>query len=333
MRGRRLFTALAVLLLIAAGAAAQNNTIKGKVRAIDGTTVNNAIVDLRQRSGGMIGQTVTRNDGDFSFGGLIAGEFELAVTMAGFEPTVQAVRFNQMDRMDFNQVLNVEVIIRAKQAATFGPPGTSFVQDVPKPARAAFDKAVAKLRESKPEEAIAHLREAIALFPEYFHANFQLGIELYRINKLDDALQALERARQINDREGAVFHWFGLVMIKQQKFGVADYAFREAIKLNGSDTASHFYRGLVLIEIATQLGNRPERARELGEAEGEITRAWELSEKRLTAVYRQRARICEMRGDREAAAKELENYLKAEPNAKDSAAVREMILKLRAKNK
>ena len=102
---------------------------------------------------------------------------------------------------------------------------------------------------------------------------------------------------------------------------------------NGTDTASHFYRGLVLIEIATQLGSRPERATELGEAEGELTRAWELSQKRLTAVYRQRARINEMRGDREAAARELENFLKAEPNAKDAAAVREMILKLRAKDK
>jgi tetratricopeptide (TPR) repeat protein len=328
-----LFTALAVLLLLAAGAAAQNNTIKGKVRAIDGVTVNNAIVELRQRSGGVIGQTVTRNDGDFAFGGLVAGEYELAVNIAGYDPALQLVRFSQMDRMDFSQTLNVEVIIRARQEPTFGPPGTSFVQDVPKPARAAYERAVAKLREGKSEEAIALLREAIAVFPDYFHANFQLGIELYRANKLDESLLALERARQINDRDGAVFHWFGLVMIKQHKFGVADYAFREAIRLNATDTASHFYRGLVLIEIAVQLGNRPERARELGEAEGEMSRAWELSQKRLTAVYRQRARISELRGDREAAARELENFLKAEPDAKDAAAVREMILKLRAKNK
>jgi hypothetical protein len=333
VRGRWLFTVPAALLLCAAAAAAQNNTIKGKVRALDGVTVNNAIVELRQRSGGVIGQTVTRNDGDFAFSSLVAGEYELAVNIAGYDPVVQMVRFTQMDRMDFTQTLNVEVIIRARQEPTFGPPGTSFVQDVPKPARAAYDKAVAKLREGKPEEAIPLLREAINLFADYFHANFQLGIELYRANKLDDALQVLERARQINDREGAVFHWFGMVMIKQRKFGVADYAFREAIRLNATDTASHFYRGLVLIEIARQLGSRPERAKELGEAEGELTRAWELSQKRLTAVYRQRARISEMRGDREAAARELESFLKAEPNAKDADAVREMILKLRAKDK
>ena len=41
---------------------------------------------------------------------------------------------------------------------------------------------------------------------------------------------------QINDRNGAAYHWFGLVMIRQQKFRVAEYAFRcEAIRLKLSD--------------------------------------------------------------------------------------------------
>jgi len=326
---RRLFTSLSILLLLAGGAAAQNNTIKGKVRSTNGVTVNNAIVELRQNGGVGTGETVTRNDGDFAFSGLVAAEYELTVTIAGYEPAVQLARFTQMDRMDLPQVLNVEVIIRAKPEAVLAPPGTSFVQDVPKPARAAFDKGTAKLREGKSDDAIALFREAISLFNDYFNANFQLGAELYRRGSLQEALQALERARQINDREAAVFHLFGLVMVKQQKFGVAEYAFGEAVRLNAADTASHFYRGLMQIELARQMVDKAQRAAELAHAEQELTRAWELSDKRLTGVYRQRARISEMRGDREAAARELENYLKAEPNAKDAVAVREMITRLR----
>ena len=330
MRGRNLFSSLSILLLLAGGAAAQNNTIKGKVRSDNGVTVNNAIVELRQTGGGIAtGQTVTRNDGDFAFSGLASAEYELSVTIAGYEPVVQLARFSHMDRMDFREVLNVEIVIRAKQDAILGAPGTNFVQDVPKPARAAFEKGIGKLREGKSDEAIALLREAISLFGDYFNANFQLGAELYRRGRLDEALQALERARQINDRDGAVFHWFGLVMVKQQKFGVAEYAFGEAIRLNATDTASHFYRGLMLIELAKQMSDKAQRAAELTRAEQEMTRAWELSMGRLTGVYRQRARISEMRGDREAAARELERYLKAEPNAKDASAVREMITRLR----
>ena len=97
---RTLFTSLSILLLFAGGAAAQNNTIRGKVRSANGATVNNAIVDLRQMGGVGSGETVTRNDGDFAFSGLVAAEYELTVTVAGYEPVVQIARFNQMDRMD-----------------------------------------------------------------------------------------------------------------------------------------------------------------------------------------------------------------------------------------
>src|SRR6185503_1029549 len=106
------FSSLSILLLLAGGAAAQNNTIKGKVRSDNGVTVNNAIVELRQTGGGITtGQTVTRNDGDFAFSGLSSAEYELSVTIAGYEPVVQLARFSHMDRMDFREVLNVEIVI------------------------------------------------------------------------------------------------------------------------------------------------------------------------------------------------------------------------------
>jgi regulator of sirC expression with transglutaminase-like and TPR domain len=49
----------------------------------------------------------------------------------------------------------------------------------------------------------------------------------------------------------------------------------------------------------------------------------------MTSVHLQRARIYERRGDKEAAVRELESYLKAEPDAKDAGAIRDAILKLK----
>jgi len=60
-----------------------------------------------------------------------------------------------------------------------------------------------------------------------------------------------------------------------------------------------------------------------------LERAWELSDKRLNDVYVQRARIYERRGNKEAAARELEQYLRAEPEAKNAAAIRQAITTLR----
>jgi Tfp pilus assembly protein PilF len=332
MRGRNFFLTLA-LVLLPATVYAQGNMLRGNVRSINGTSLNNAIVELRQSGGAMIGQTVTRNNGNFAFTNLTPAEYEVLVLLAGYEPGLQIARFNHGERMGFQEVVTVEVILRPKPEAALGPPGTSFVQDVPKPARAAYDKAMARLREGKSDEGVQLLREAISIFNEYFDANFSLGRELFRAGKDDEALEALERARKINDREAAVYHAFGMVMMKQQKFAVAEYAFREATHLAAGNAVSHLYRGIALIEVSARSSDERQRTTDLAEAEKELNRALELSDKRLAAAYMQRARIHERRGENEAAARDLESYLKAEPDAKNSAAIREAITKLRGSKK
>ncbi len=243
MNRQTLLGVFAIVLILDAPALAQTNTLRGKVRAANGATVNNAIVELRIGGGGMIAQTVTRNDGDFAFSGLATGEYEVAVTLAGYEPAVQMAHFNHSGRMDFSEVVNMEILIREKKENVLSAPGTNFTQDVPKPARLAYEKAAARLREGKPEEAVAALREAIADFDDYFDAHFALSKELFREGKDEEAIQALERTRQINDRQDAVYHVFGLVMMKQGKYAIAEFAFREATRLNANNVRSRFYHG------------------------------------------------------------------------------------------
>lgn len=327
-----LAAALALVLLSATAAHAQSNIIRGKVRTPSGSTLNNAIVELRMGGGGIIGQTVTRNDGDFAFTGLVSGEYEIAVTLAGYEPAVQMTRFNNPARDGFAEVVSVEVTLRAKAKPATAAPGTNFAQDVPKAARAVYERALAQLREGKADVGIASLREAIGIFNEYFDAHFALGLALYRAGKYDDALQPLERARQINDRASPVYHLFGLVMVKQKKFAVAEYAFREAIRLNPSDAESRMYRGLVLVEFAARNSDDKRRMSDLAEAERELNRALELDGK-LGAAYLQRALLRKRRGDREGAARDLESYLSIVPNDKNAAAIREEITKLRGEKR
>jgi tetratricopeptide (TPR) repeat protein len=334
MRWRIQSLAIASVFLLNVNALAQNtNTLRGKVRSTDGVTVNNAIVELHVAGGAMIGQTVTRNDGDFAFTNLVPGEYEVEVTIAGYEHAAQIARFNQGDRMNFAEVINIEVLIRPKRENLLIVPGTVFAQDVPKPARAAYERAMGRLREGKSDEAIAALREAISNFNDYFDAHFALGKELFREGKDNEALEALERARQINDRQGGVYYVFGLVMMKQGKFAVAEYAFREASTLTANSAASHFYHAEALIELGVRGNDERQRAADLNAADQELNRAWEISDKRLTAVYLQRARIHETRGEKEAAARDLESYLRAEPDAKNGAQVRAAIAKLRGENK
>jgi tetratricopeptide (TPR) repeat protein len=333
MRWRTLLSLLAFGLVIEMTVFAQTNTLRGKVRSIDGSTVNNAIVELRLGGGAMISQTVTRNDGDFLFSNLSSGEYEVAVQVAGYEPTAQVARFYENDRMNFSEVVNIEVLIKPRREPVLMAPGTNFAQEVPKPARSAYERGMARLREGKSEEGLAALREAIANFNEYFDAHFALGKEMFRTGKDNEALDAFERARQINDRQDAVYYMFGLVMMKQGKYAVAEYAFREAVRLNATSAGSLFYHAQSLIELAVRGSDQRQRVADLEVAAQELNRAWETSNRRLNMVYLQRARIHESRGDKEAAARELESFLKAEPDTKNGPAIKEAIAKLRGVKK
>jgi Tfp pilus assembly protein PilF len=333
MTTRKIFAVVLPIFFLAIITSAQNpnNMIRGKVRAANGSPVNGAIIELREAGGAILTQTVTRNDGDFTFTRVVPAEYEIHVTVSGFESTMQMVRFAQTEQMNFYEVVNVEILLRPRSDAAVHPAGISFAQEVPQSARDAYEKGVAKLRDGKSDEAIVFLRQAVNIFHPYFDANFTLAKELFRTGKDGEALEAIERARQVNEREAAVYHLFGLIMLKQQKFNVAEFAFREAVNFNNNNASSHFFRGRALIELAIRNKDEKERAADLSESEKELNQAWDLSGKKMNEVYVQRARIHERRGDKEAAAIDLENFLKAEPNAPNAATIRQAIEALRKK--
>jgi tetratricopeptide (TPR) repeat protein len=333
---KRSILVISALLLLPIVGFAQSSMLRGKVRGSNGATVNNASVELRGSTGAVIGQVFTRNDGDFSFSRLSAGEYEVAVTMSGYEPALQRVELRDSMRVNtaseaISEVLYVEVVLRLRVEPTLAAPGTSFVQEVPKAAREAYIKGAARIRDGKSDEGIAFLREAIVEFGDYFDAHLALGMEFYRLGKDSDALEALERARQINEKGAVVYYTFGLVMVRQQKFRAAEYAFGKAAELNDRHVNAHFNHAVALIEVAQRTKEPAEIQKLLLNADRELDRAWDLSERKLNTVFLQRARVHEERGNNEAAARELEKYLKAEPDAKNVASVKEAITKLRAK--
>src|SRR5260370_41848664 len=104
MGKRNLFLALIPALLLISTASAQNSMIRGKVRSTNGSTVNNAIVELRMAGSGMCSQTVTRNDGDFAFIGLGPAEYDVAVSCDGHERAVERAMFHESPRGNVQDV-------------------------------------------------------------------------------------------------------------------------------------------------------------------------------------------------------------------------------------
>ncbi|HEV3470002.1 MAG TPA: tetratricopeptide repeat protein [Pyrinomonadaceae bacterium] len=334
MSGRHLSHALLCLLLVCPAALAQQgHSVRGKVRDAAGNALARVIVDLQTGNGTPVGQTVTNNEGDFQFGELLGSAYIIFVNSPDYQPASEAVHFGRaIDDNTPGETRVVEVTLTPKPGAGRIRPGrVTFAQDVPPEARAAFDRGARLSGEGKSAEALASFREATRLFPDYFDAHFALGTELERTGDLGGAIAAFERARRINPKDDAVYSSFGSVMMRQRKFAVAAAAYAQAARLNAREPLHPLLRGMALIEHAVRLDPASkERRQALDDAEASLLRALELSGKRLAAAHQQLARVYERRGEPARAADELEKYLRANPGAKNAAAIREAVKTLRA---
>lgn len=328
-----LLAALLLCCLLNSHAQAQGNTLRGKVRDSNGRNLGRVIVDLQTGNGQPINQTVTNNEGDFSFSGLEETSYVVVISALDYHPINQRVEFFRRVSQDQpGETRSEEFTLMPKNnPALAKPTRPTFAQNVPQGARDAMDRALKLSREGASQQSIAAMREAIELFPDYFDAHFALGNELMKAGKLDEAIVELDKARQINPKDDRVYQIFGLLLNQQKKFAVAAAVFAEAARLNPADSNTLLLRATALIDHAATLDpSKPEREQALSEAQKDLNKAFEMSGKKLSATHLQMARIHEKRGARAEAANELERYLRETPDAKNAAAIREGIKKLRS---
>jgi Tfp pilus assembly protein PilF len=308
----------------------QQGTIQGKVRAPSGTPLTGVIVELWHR-GSHLNQTVTTGEGDFYFSSLMPDTYEIVVSHQGYQRVAEQVSFRFPGNTSQREVLPVEIRLRLVESEKAAhPPGTTFAQNVPAEARAPFKSGVEKIGEGKSGEGIKLLQQAVQIFPDYFDANFALATELSKESGRDQAaLESLERARSVNDRDARVWHLFGIIMARREKFTVAEYAFRQAVERDPMNAQSRFSHGLTLLEVALRTEGQEQQSA-LATAERELQKALDLTGQKLVAAYLHLARICELRGDRKAASEMLETYLKLNPEDKNAPAIREAMAKLKS---
>jgi len=325
-----------LIIGVATASAQQGHTIRGKVRNDAGVNLPRVTVDLETGNGSLINQTVTNNEGDFSFSGL--GETSYVVVASAPDYNSVSERIDFVRRVSADQpgeTRIIEITLLPKIGAPANRAASTFIQDIPPAARTTLERALKLSKQGKPDLAQALMREAIKLFPDYFDAHFALGNELMKAGRLNDAIAELEQARRVNPKDDRVYEVFGLILIQQKKYAVAAAVFSEASRLNPADPQAQLLRAIALIEHAniinsSQAQNFPaERDYAFSEAENSLARAYELSGRKLAIVYLHRARIYEKRGDRARAADELEQYLREAPNANNAETIRAAIKKLR----
>src|SRR2546421_7755761 len=137
----------------------------------------------------------TGTQGSFEFTELTPGNYEVQVESVGAEyqvvsqavqvfkgtPSVISIPLNDRSTANDNS---------AKGSISVSELGA----DIPKSAKKEFEAATKAADSGKPEEAIAHLRKAINIYPNFVMARNNLGVQLLAAGRLDEAVTELEAA-------------------------------------------------------------------------------------------------------------------------------------------
>lgn len=323
--------ACAVIVASAQGGQGQNpqpprssgptlHNIRGKIYLPGGNLPSQRIrVVLEVTTGGTAAEAFSDSIGNFEFRSLPGNTYRIVVPgdRQSFDTTQETVEvFGNISRTYSVQIFlkdkDSEVTVKTRDRLI----GAADLQEVPKNAKKAYDRAVKLAQKNKPEEAIRHLQEALTAFPDYLYAINKLGEQQMGMKNLDEAQKSFERAIAVNTKYAAPHINLGLIHISRQRFSEAIGEFETGNSLDDSYPMCHLNLGLALMSI-----DPPEFDR----AEKEITRAIQMGGKVFAYAYKHLFNMNIRRQDFTKAAQNLEAYLKDAGDASDAADIRKLL--------
>ncbi|HEV7680632.1 MAG TPA: tetratricopeptide repeat protein [Pyrinomonadaceae bacterium] len=191
-------------------------------------------------------------------------------------------------------------------------------QRVPSAAKKEFEKASRFSAEGDSSEAIAALKRALAIYPDYLAAHNDLGAQLLEQGKFAEAEFQLQAAVKIDPKAFNPQLNLGIVLLKQNKFSEALAALDKALSIEPAAPAVHLYAGLASLKLD-----------DTARGEKELNAAYNLGGSPYAVALLHLGRLYMKRGERELALKSFESYLRETPNAPDANQVEKLIAMLR----
>ncbi|MGQ0540728.1 MAG: hypothetical protein ACT4O9_02610 [Blastocatellia bacterium] len=204
--------------------------------------------------------------------------------------------------------------------------GVVFAQEVPKEARKLYEAAIADLTKNRRPEGIRGLRDSIALFPNYYDANFRLGNELVGTKDYGEAAQLFMKAAEVNQKSATSLYLLGscLHQIDRSYNKGALIALKAALELAPSS-----------VQVLYLIGKIERLEGNYQNAEKHLVQAKKLSKQGIPEIHSELAQLYgNNMGKYANAADELEMYLKVSKLSKeDETKTKKIITDLREKSK
>jgi Tfp pilus assembly protein PilF len=302
-------------------------TVVVSVRDDGGHQVSGLRVSLEDENSQPIATKFADGSGRFQFRGLRPGVYRVSVETAGtpFEPAMVSVDLqsmtNRANRSTTDIPTPVDITLRRRKTTDGAPPAVVFTQVVPPPAREEFNRGVINLNKDG-TAGIDSLKKAVEIFPDYFDALELLGSQYAKLGQYENAAPILTHALQVNDKAATSMYWLGFSYLKLKRINESIEWLQNAATLDSGNPNVHMALGLAY-------GNN----NSLDQAESALKTAYQLggpaaadSHLYLAGLYNKRERYGE-------AWRELELYLKEAKGLKDTTQIKEMISKLKEKEK
>jgi len=332
---RQLITLL--LLVIVASAVCGNslatmqtsNTIMGTVYDSDRRPIPDLWVEVLDEANAQLGRTRTDGVGRYSFSRLSTGIFLVRVASDGIHISqTQRVQIAPSAGASGSQIENVDFYLKSHSESTSTSPGargTLFAQDVPDPARGAYEEGV-QLLSTDLDGGMKKLNEAIGIFPDYYAALARYGFELVKSGKYDPAIAPLTKALQVNPKGQDSLFALGVAQYQLKRLPESTVTLTKMVDMapeSPNAPYARYYLGMALVKTG-----KP------AEAEPQLRKAYEQGRREIPAdVHMALAQIYGNSKHYKEAAAELELFLKETPDARDKEKIQALIKQLRAKAK
>src|SRR5215467_11157966 len=279
------------------------------VRGEDGTPLEvTAVVTLTAPTGQTAGQGTTMG-GNIKFSGLAATQYTIQVVAPGYE--------NKVQEFDGYNMGMARVTIEMRPSLNGGAAGAGSPKMVLAPkAQKELGKVLEALRANKPEAARSHLDGAYRLAPNHPAVNYLFGVYFLQMNDREKAKSYWAKAVEFNPRHVSALLSLSELLIREKNLPEAESYGKRAVEADPSSWRAHAVLADVLL-----------RERLTDEAVKEAERALELGHGQAASVQPLLARALAEGGNKERAAKVLQDYVTGHPN---DAAARKQLEDLRS---
>lgn len=292
-------------------------TIRGRVVLPGGGFLTESVRISLQTIRGTDASVFTDNTGRFEFTRLASGRYQIVVEADPrlYESATESVEIVRGMQALLNIVLKEKGQTGRPKAAAIS--AVELDSNVPAKARKEFDRASDASKNGNAEEAIVHLRNAIAIYPRYLMAHNDLGAQLLELGRLDEAEKEVRLALDIDPSAFNPTLNLGIILIKNHEIQQATAVLEKAVSRQSQSPAARLFYGEALMS-----GSEPDRA------EREFLAAYDLGGNQYAEALFHLGQLYMDRGDRNLARQYFERYVREAPKASNLGEVRKLIAML-----